>query len=90
MSCNDISQIDLERMLVQLGFRSVNGAPDKQKIFEHRPTDTLVVLSWTLPEKPRPWVVAGLRRLLDEKGIIDRDDFDALARQIKSNHAQPV
>jgi len=90
MSSSDISQIHLGAMLSQLGFREVSGAPDNQKIFAHKATDTIVVLSWLHPEKPRPGIVAGVRRLLDEKGVIDRDDFDALARQIKSNHAQPV
>jgi hypothetical protein len=90
MNCSGLSQVDLQDVLVKLGFRNVVGAPSKQKILEHRTSDTIVVLSWTHPEISRPGVVAGVRRLLDEKGIIDKDDFDVLARQIKANPAQPI
>jgi predicted RNA binding protein YcfA (HicA-like mRNA interferase family) len=67
----------LETLLCQLGFQQIASVSGSHKAFEHKQTNTIVVLGWAPPErKLNPAIVAGVRRLLDEKGVIDSDAFD--------------
>jgi hypothetical protein len=71
----------LRQVLLDLGFRT-RTLPAGHIRFDHAPSDTLVILR---PYKDDDTVdqgnLIGVRRLLDEKGVIDRDKFDELLRE---------
>ena len=72
-----VTEIELEEFLRHLGFRQVASVPGSHKAFKHDPSDAVVVLGWIPPDgQLNPSLVVGIRRLLDEKGVIDRDSFD--------------
>jgi predicted RNA binding protein YcfA (HicA-like mRNA interferase family) len=72
-----VTAIELEELLQYLGFRQVASIPGSHKAFKHDPSNAVVVLGWIPPDgQLNPSVVVGIRRLLDEKGVINRDSFD--------------
>jgi hypothetical protein len=70
----------LRQVLIDLGFRTTT-MPAGHIRFDHLPSDTLVILR---PYKDDDIVdqgnLQGVRRLLDEKGVVDRNKFDELLR----------
>ncbi|HEY7065704.1 MAG TPA: type II toxin-antitoxin system HicA family toxin [Chloroflexota bacterium] len=86
----ELTQVELEELLVQLGFQLIASVPGSHRAFRHESTDTLVVLKWDQATPVMPAVVVGTRRLLDEKGIIDKKDFDARTREMTAKHTQRV
>src|SRR4051794_20329606 len=72
-----VTEVQLEALLVQLKFRQIAAVPGSHKAFRHDATDATVVLGWAPPSKQlNPAVIAGVKKLLDEKGVIDGGAFD--------------
>ncbi len=72
-----VTETEIENLLHHLGFQQVACIPGSHKAFQHGPSDAVVVLGCYPPdEQLNPAVVVGIRRLLDEKGVIDSDSFD--------------
>jgi predicted RNA binding protein YcfA (HicA-like mRNA interferase family) len=72
---------DFRDVLLGLGFqdRSVAGA---HVLLEHTDTDTVVLLRpYQDTEELDPATLLGIRRILDEKGVVTRDRFDDLLRR---------
>jgi hypothetical protein len=74
----DITQLELEVFLQKyLGFQQSASVPGSYKSFRHQQTDTVVLLNWKHQDTPASTsTVAGVRRLLDEKGVISGKQFD--------------
>ncbi len=83
-------QVTRRTVLEQLGFQLFASVTGSHRAFQHEATDTVVILKWDQSTPVNPAVVVGTRRLLDEKGIIDKKDFDALASELKAKHSQRV
>ena len=71
----------VEPLLIRLGFTQVATAGD-HRAFRHEATDTLIVL----PGGPADGELDGIhravvRRMLDERGVLDGEDFDTLLAQ---------
>jgi predicted RNA binding protein YcfA (HicA-like mRNA interferase family) len=72
---------DLQHVLLDLGFRD-RSVPGSHALLDHPKSETVVLL--------RPYrddeiidgaTLLGIRRILDEKGVVSRDRFDDLLRQ---------
>jgi predicted RNA binding protein YcfA (HicA-like mRNA interferase family) len=83
-----LTELEIEKLLVRKGFSLVAQQPGSHKALEHKPTGATVVLSWAYLNDYRPEVVVAVRKLLDEKGIADHAEFDALAEDVKARHAR--
>jgi hypothetical protein len=71
----------LRQVLLDLGFQTTT-MPKGHIRFDHAPSDTLVILrSYKEHEPVDEGNLVGIRRLLDEKGVIDREKFDELLRE---------
>src|SRR4051812_30893732 len=71
----------LKRVLLDLGFQT-RILPGLHVMFEHQSSDTLVILRpYRDDEVIEQGTLAGIRRLLDEKGVIDRSRLDELLRE---------
>jgi hypothetical protein len=70
----------LKKVLLGLGFEEKE-SPGPGVVFRHAGSDALVILH---PYKANEVVdlaeIVGIRRLLDEKGVIPREEFDELLR----------
>lgn len=84
-----VTEAQLEVLLVQLKFRQIAAVPGSHKAFRHDATDATVVLGWGPPSKQlNPAVIAGVKKLLDEKGVIDSDDFDRALDRLMERHSR--
>ena len=78
---------DLEQLLVKtLAFQQTSTA--ESQIFEHTPTGTLILLPPLKADEGVPlYHLIGMRRLLDERGIIEANAFDKLLENASSSLA---
>ncbi|HWG47488.1 MAG TPA: hypothetical protein VN688_32295 [Gemmataceae bacterium] len=70
---------DLRQVLLGLGFQE-NPSPSRVR-FEHARTDTIVLLRpYAADDVVDPAALFAVRRLLDERGVVGREEFDTLLR----------
>jgi predicted RNA binding protein YcfA (HicA-like mRNA interferase family) len=71
----------VRQVLVDLGFQTTV-LPTSHIRFEHSRSKTVVVFRpYEEEEVVDQAMLVGVRRLLDERGVVSRDRFDALLRQ---------
>ncbi len=69
------------QMLTDLGVQAKPG-PRSATAFEHARSGTLLFLRSHVPEEIVDQAnLVGIRRLLDERGVVDRERFDELLRE---------
>jgi hypothetical protein len=84
MSTSGITYGELERLLRQWGFQLERSTP--VMIFQHQSQDALVALPPYRPEDPvAAFHLAGVRKLLTERGIVQRDAFDQETRAVRTS-----
>jgi hypothetical protein len=70
---------DHRQVLLGLGFQEIS-SPSRIR-FEQATTDTIVLLRpYATDDVVDPAALLAVRRLLDEKGVIGREEFDVLLR----------
>lgn len=70
---------ELRQVLIDLGFQET-ASPARVR-FEQAGTDTIVLLRpYAADDVVDPAALIAVRRLLDEKGVIGREEFDARLR----------
>jgi hypothetical protein len=81
MKNNAVSFAVLERVLEDLGFvRKKVGGP--QVVFEHVPSDTVFLFrAYKARDKVAPGDLIGVRKILDEKGVIEQEALEELLHQ---------
>ena len=73
-----ITFADLESLLFEVGFKE-NPTAGNNKLFEHSISDTVLILPmWQATDQVDRVHLVAVRRMLDEKGVIDADAFDEL------------
>jgi predicted RNA binding protein YcfA (HicA-like mRNA interferase family) len=81
MKNNAVPFVTLQRVLTDLGFVETR-VPGSHVVFEHAPSDTVFLFR---TYRPRDKVTAadliGVRKLLDEKGLVTSASFDELLHQ---------
>ncbi len=85
MMSKKITYDDLERLLLGIGF--VRGQTEgNHKVYQHKPSDTLILLPPTQPKEIVDALhLAGVRRMVVNGGVIDDDDsFNRLLEDIES------
>jgi hypothetical protein len=71
----------LQRVLKGLGFVKTL-VPGSHVVFEHAPSDTVFGFRLYKPrEKVSVGDLLGVRKILDERGVVERDTFDEMLRQ---------
>ena len=82
---------DLEHALTTVGFLSVPTA-GQHKVFRHEATDTLVLLPLVPPDSDVDGIhLAAVRRMLDERGVVESEVFDSLLRgTIRADGGSPA
>ncbi len=72
---------EIESLLIRLGFTRIATAGDHQP-FRHEVTDTLIVLPGGSADRELDGIHrAVVRRMLDEKGVLDGEAFDTMVAQ---------
>jgi predicted RNA binding protein YcfA (HicA-like mRNA interferase family) len=81
MKNNVVPFATLQRVLTGLGFIETR-VPGSHVVFEHSPSDTVFLFR---PYRSRDKVTAadviGVRKLLDERGLVEGETFDELLHQ---------
>ena len=81
MDMKAISFGEIESLLIGLGFVRLQTTGD-HRAFRHEESDTLIVLpGWPADNELDAIHRAVVRRMLDERGVIDGDAFDSLLAQ---------
>jgi hypothetical protein len=81
---------DLHRLLKGLGFVQVP-ANGPYILFEHKPSDTLLPFRQHRPdEQVDAMNLAVVRKMLDERGLLERDDFESALRDTPRETAMTV
>jgi hypothetical protein len=76
-----ISFTRLRQMLLDLGFAETV-VPGSHSLFEHDPSDTWLVYRPYRPnEMVSPTDLANTRFFLDQRGLVERDEFEELVRK---------
>jgi hypothetical protein len=71
----------LKSLMEQLGFQT-QAVPDAHVAFRHAKSKALVVLTFYQDEQPvSPTDLAVARRVLDEFGVLGREEFDSALRE---------
>lgn len=77
---NRITFAQLENVLEEIGFTKTV-LPDTGVVYRHANSDSMLVVRLHKPREVVPdYVMAATRLQLDEQGIIEGDDFDAMLR----------
>ncbi len=81
MASISVTYRDIECVLAELGFDRLQSTGD-HRAFRHEESDTLIVLpGWPADNELDAIHRAVVRRMLDERGVIDGDAFDSLLAQ---------
>src|SRR5207302_2007250 len=79
---NSVTFGDLIGLLEGLGFDCARRV-DGQVVCEHRPSDTMILLAERpAGEKVREQVLFGVRLQLDQRGLLERGEFDRRVAQM--------
>jgi hypothetical protein len=82
---NKVTFGEIHRLLDGLGFVQIP-ARRPAVLFEHKPSDTLLIFRPHRPgEQADAVTVSVVRKMLDEKGLLDREDFDEALREASAN-----
>jgi len=74
---------DLERVLATVGFAPLPTS-GRHKVFRHEATDTVVLLPLVQADGELDDIhLAAVRRMVDERGVIEGDAFDSLLWEAK-------
>jgi hypothetical protein len=81
---------ELERLLLRWGFRRERSS--QFAIFQHAEQDALIALPQYDPrDRVAAFHLAGIRKQLDERGIVEREAFDRQTHALRtSQRAQPA
>ena len=80
---------DIHRLLEELGFvqTTVKG---KHVVFTHKPSDTLLIFRpHRRNERADPMTLAMVRMSLDQRGFLERDEFERALREGPAAKAKP-
>lgn len=81
MASTSVTFRDVECILAKLGFVRLQTAGD-HRAFRHEETDTLIVLPGGPADRELDGIHrAAVRRMLDERGVVDGAAFDTLLAQ---------
>ena len=76
---------DIRRLLSEYGFVQPPG-DGKAVVFEHKPTNTLLFFRpHRLKERADAFCLAMVQKMLDERGILERDEFEDALRQASAD-----
>jgi hypothetical protein len=76
MSNSDVSLAVFDALLGEAGFTKTE-EPDAVVRYEHRPSDTVVMVRMRDMQAPVPWgTLASTRKVLDGRGVLSAADFD--------------
>jgi hypothetical protein len=90
MSNPRVSFAQLRRWLLDLGFEE-RLRPEGPVSFRHAASDTVLLLPRYAPEETvAPHHLAGVRVMLDGKGLLEGNDFDKWVAEATAKGAAPV
>jgi len=83
---NTITYRKLQDLLLANGFE-LNRVKGSHHLFVHTPSDTTIMLPEDSSSRPAlPSQIAAVERILDERGLMSRDEFEASFRA-QNGHA---
>jgi predicted RNA binding protein YcfA (HicA-like mRNA interferase family) len=78
---SSVTYRELEHLLLSHGFE-LNRVKGSHHLFVHSPSDTTIMLPEDSSSRPAlPSQVAAVERILDERGLLSRDQFEASLRR---------
>ncbi|WP_238178466.1 type II toxin-antitoxin system HicA family toxin [Calothrix sp. 336/3] len=84
MMVREIKFIELEKLLLEVGFVAMQTV-GSQKVYQHPPSDTLVVLpGYDRQSSVRQVHLVAVRRILSENGLMESDRFDSFIDRVAS------
>jgi hypothetical protein len=90
MSNSDVSFAVFDSLLREAGFSRLE-QPDAVFLYDHKESDTFVLVRIRDMQAPVPWgTFASTRKILDGRGVLSYDDFDRRVRKLEKKLGKPA